>query len=143
MAYKTLQQTVANWQSGAQSKSGNYLEGVNATTVDVVGNAIAAQGAMVAGFSQAVSSGRWARNLSAVGTQGWKQITASTAGNWLAGVTNHASVTKYQTAMQTWLPIIDSVAAQAKAMPGGTTANRIARSQYFLTTLAAQKASGT
>jgi hypothetical protein len=142
MAYKTLQETVANWQSGSQAKSGNYLSGVQATTVDVVGNAIAAQAAMVAGFSQAVSSGRWARNLSAVGTQGWKTITASKAPNWLAGVTNPASVTKYQSAMQTWLPVIDQLAAQAKAMPGGTTANRIARSQFFLTQLAAQKAGG-
>lgn len=142
MAYKTLQETVANWQSGAQAKSGNYLTGVQGTTVDVVGNAIAAQGAMVAGFSQAVSSGRWARQLSAVGTAGWKTITISKAGNWLTGVTNAASVTKYQTAMSTWLPLIDNFAAQAKAMPGGTTAARIARSQFFLTQLAAQKAAG-
>lgn len=142
MAYKTLQQTVANWTAGASAKSQNYLDGVQGTTVDVVGNAIAAQGAMVAGFNQAVSSGRWANALSKVGTAGWKSATVAKAPAWLAGVTNPASVSKYNNAMSTWLPIIDSLAAQAKQMPGGTTANRIARSQFYLTQLAAAKASG-
>ena len=77
MAYKTLQQTVANWTAGASAKSQNYLDGVQGTTVDVVGNAIAAQGAMVAGFNQAVSSGRWANALSKVGTAGWKSATVA------------------------------------------------------------------
>jgi hypothetical protein len=142
MAYKTLAETVANWQSGSTAKSGNYAAGIAATTADVVGLAVAAQNAMVSNFSLAVSSGRWARQLQAVGTNGWKTITTQKAGNWLTGVTNQASINKYQSAMTTWLPIIDNFAAQAKAMPGGTTANRIARSQFFLTQLAAQKASG-
>jgi len=140
MAYKTLQQTVSNWQTRASSSQTAYTDGIQATTVDVVGNAIAAQSAMVSGFTQAVTSGRWARNLQAVGTAGWKTASVAKAPNYSTGI--QAGVGKYQTAMSTWLPIIDSLAAQAKAMPGGTTANRIARSQFYLTQLAAAKASG-
>ncbi|HTR78230.1 MAG TPA: hypothetical protein VMH39_08975 [Gemmatimonadaceae bacterium] len=137
---KTLQQTVQNWTNGAAGGQQAYVDGINGTTVDVVGNAIAAQSAMVSGFTQAVTSGRWARNLQAVGTSGWKTASVAKAANWGVGIS--AGQQKYQQAMSIWLPIIDSLAAQAKQMPGGTTANRIARSQFFLTQLAAAKASG-
>jgi hypothetical protein len=137
---KTLQQTVQNWTTRAGASQQAYTDGIQGTTVDVVGNAIAAGPAMVANFGVAYSSGRWARNLQAVGTAGWKTASVAKAANYGVGIT--AGAPKYQQAMGTWLPIIDSLAAQARSMPGGTTANRIARSQFFLTQMAAAKASG-
>lgn len=129
-----------NWQNSAGTAQANYAEGVQQTTVDVVGNAIAAQGAMVANFTQSVGNGTWARNLSAVGTTGWKAATLAKAPNYAQGF--QAGAQKYSQAMQTWGPRILSIAAAAKAMPGGTIDNRIARSVYLQRQLHAAKSQG-
>lgn len=128
-----------NWQNSAGKAATNYTDGVQSTTADVVGNAIQAQGAMVANFTASVSNGTWARNLSAVGNQGWKAATLAKAANYSTGFS--AGAQKYQTAMQTWGPIIEATATAAKNMPGGTIDNRIARAVYFARTLHNAKAS--
>lgn len=130
---KTLEQTLARWQAGAAAGQAAFSEGVQNTTVDVVGRAIAAQGAMLAGVQEAVTSGRWARELQRVGTSGWKEKTIAKAANYGVGV--QAGAQNYSTAMQTWLPRITSAANAAKAMPGTTLQQRLARSTYFATTL--------
>ena len=137
---KPLSTWATNWTNSAGTAQANYSAGVQATTVDVVGNAIAAQGAMVANFSASVTHGTWARNLSAVGTQGWKAATVAKASNYATGF--QAGAQKYATAMQTWGPRIEQIAAAAKAMPGGTTENRIARSVYLQRQLHAAKVGG-
>jgi len=130
---KTLEQTVSNWQAGAGAAQQRFVDGVQGTQVDVVGKAIAAQPALVAGFNQAVSSGFWAARLRAVGTAGWKDRTVAKAANYGVGI--QAGTPNYNQAMQVWLPRIQSVAAQAKNMPGGSIDNRIARSAYLQRTL--------
>ena len=130
---KSLQQTVSNWQTKASGAQTAFTDGVQGTTVDVVGRAIAAQPAMVSNFNQAVNSGYWAARLGAVGTSGWKAATVAKAANYSTGIS--AGVNAYQSAMQTWLPIIDQAAAAAKAMPGGSLGNNLARANYFATTL--------
>lgn len=130
---KTLDQTVSNWQTGATGAQQKFVDGVEGTTVDVVGRAVAAQSALLQGFNESVTSGRWAAKLRAVGTQGWKDKTTAKAANYGVGI--QAGQTAYASAMQTWLPRIQSVAAAAKNMPGGTIENRIARSAYLQRTL--------
>lgn len=137
---KPVNEWGTNWSNSAGTAATNYTAGVQGTDVDVVGRAIASQGAMVANFTQSVTNGTWARNLSAVGTQGWKAATVSKAANYQTGFT--AGKAKYDTAMQTWGPRILSIAAAAKAMPGGTTENRIARSVYLQRQLHAAKVGG-
>lgn len=137
---KPVSTWATNWQNSAGQAQANYAEGVQGTTVDVVGNAIAAQGAMVANFTQSVTSGLWARNLAAVGTSGWKTATIAKASNYATGF--QAGAQKYSTAMNTWGPRILSIAAAAKAMPGGTVENRIARSVYLQRQLHAAKQTG-
>lgn len=130
---KTLDQVVSRWQSGASGAQQAFTDGVQGTTVDVVGRAIANQAGMLAGVTQAVNSGFWASQLSKVGTQGWKSATVAKAGNYATGIA--AGLNKYQSSMQTWLPRIQSAGAAAKAMPGTTLDQRIARSAYVARTL--------
>ncbi len=130
---KTLEQTVTRWQAGAGGAQQAFQDGVNNTTVDVVGRAIANQAGLLQGFNDAVNSGRWAGALQRVGTSGWKARTIAKAANYGVGIT--AGVDKYSTAMGTWLPRINSAAAAAKAMPGATIDQRIARSAYLQRTL--------
>ncbi len=130
---KTLDQTVQNWQQGAGGAQQRYQDGVQNTTVDVVGRAIANQAGLLQGFNDAVNSGRWAGALQRVGTAGWKSQTVAKASSWSQGIT--LGVNAYSTAMGTWLPRINSAAAAAKAMPGATIDQRIARSAYLQRTL--------
>lgn len=136
-----LQQTIERWSSSGATGQQRYQEGVANTTVDVVARAIAAEGALVANFSQAVSSGRWRRGLQANGgTAYWKQQTQAKASNWSTGIS--AGRDKYANAMQTWFPRIQSAAQQARNMPGGTFAERMARATAYATTLHNQKIAG-
>lgn len=137
---KPVSTWATNWQNSAGKAQTNYTEGVQSTTTDVVGNAIAAQGAMVANFTQSVTNGTWARNLSAVGNQGWKNATLAKAGNYATGFA--AGAQKYASAMQVWGPRIEQISAAARAMPGGTVDNRIARSVYLQRQLHAAKVGG-
>lgn len=128
-----LTRAVDRWKQGAGGAQQRYVEGIQTTDSDPVANAIRAQGALVSNFTESVTSGRWARNLGAVGKTGWQQASVAKAANYGVGIT--AGADKYQTAMQTWGPIIDSVAAAARQMPGGTLSQNLARANFVATQL--------
>jgi hypothetical protein len=127
----TLQQTVDRWKAGASQGQTRFVEGVQATTEDPTQAAIAAQQKLLQGFNDAVQSGRWARNLAAVGMSGWKQATLDKANNYSTGI--NAGAGKYQTRMQTWLPITQQNAASVRSMPNNSFADSLARMQAFAT----------
>lgn len=137
---KTLQQTVANWTNSAPTATANYVAGIQSSTKPIVSAAVAAQGAMVSNFNTAVSSGRWANNLARVGDAGIKAAAVAKQANFSAGLSTGQA--KYQSAMQTWLPIIDNAAATVDAMPSGTLAASINRVTQFMTILHNAKLSG-
>lgn len=128
-----LATTVQRWRDSASAGQQRYTEGVQATQVDVVGRAIAAQPKLLSGFTAAVTSGRWARRLQERGTQGWKTATVAKAANYAVGIA--AGESEYQRAMQTWLPIIDSAAASVQSMPNTSFQDSIARMTAFATAL--------
>lgn len=130
---KSLAQTVQAWTNSGATAQANYVSGIQSSTKPIVQAAIASQGAMVANFNQAVQSGRWASKLSAVGDAGIKAAAVAKAANFSNGLTQGQA--KYQTAMQTWLPIIDAAAANANAMPSGSLAQNLARANAFATSL--------
>lgn len=128
-----LGQTTSRWQQGAAAGQQRYVEGVQNTTKDPTQAAIRAQGALLANFQQSVTSGRWARNLAAVGKGGWQAAVVAKAGNYSTGIA--AGADNYSAAMQTWLPRIHSAAAQVNNMPSGTLALNLARANAFATAL--------
>lgn len=135
-----LTTTVERWASSSAAGQSRYTEGVQATQVDVVQRAIAAEGALLQGFTQSVTSGRWRRALGQVGTQGWKTLTLAKANNYATGIA--AGRPKYEQSMSVWLPRIQQAAAQVNSMPGGTFAERMARATAYATTLHNQKIAG-
>lgn len=130
---KSLDQVVSKWSANASGAQQAFVDGVKNTTVDPTALAAAAAPAAKAGYNAAIDSGLWARSLQAVGKQGWQNATEAKAGNYGTGIA--AGQEKYQRKMQTWLPIIQQVGAAAKAMPGQTVEQRIARSAYVARTL--------
>lgn len=124
-----LATTVERWQQSASQGQQRYVEGVASTQKDVVGLAINAQSKMAANYAQAISSGRWARRLSEVGTAGWKAATQAKASNYSTGIA--AGRDKYQRAMTEWLPRIHSAAASVQSMPNNNIQDALARSNAF------------
>lgn len=123
----------SRWQQGAAQGQTRYVEGVRATQVDVVGRAIAQEGVLVANFSQAVTSGKWRRNLGAVGTSGWKQATEAKAPNYSTGV--NAAKDKYQQRIAPVLAFEAQLQGQIDSMPKGTLGDSIARMSAWATGL--------
>lgn len=130
---KTLDAVKAKWQQNTSASQQAYVDGVQNTTVDPTQLAIANESGYLSGVQSAVSTGLWRRKLAAVGKAGWQQATISKAANFANGVANGAD--KYERAMQQWLPVIQQVGAQAKAMPGQTIDQRLQRSAYVGRTL--------
>jgi hypothetical protein len=128
-----LSTTVQRWVSSAGAAQQRYTEGVQSSQVDVVGRAVAAQGKLLANVTQAISSGYWARRLADVGTAGWKQATLAKAANFSVGIA--AGEDKYRTAMQTWLPIIQSTSQQVQSMPNASFQDSLNRMTAFATAL--------
>lgn len=128
-----LATTVQRWQQGAGTGQQRYIEGVQGTQKDVVALAVSAQPKLLTNFNQAVNSGFWARRLQARGTAGWKTQTIAKASNWSTGIA--AGLQDYQTAMQTWLPIIQAAAASVQGMPNATFQDSLNRMTAYATAL--------
>jgi hypothetical protein len=125
MAVAPAQTWGANWSAGVSSAGTKYTDGINATTVDVVGKAIANQGALLANFNAVVSSGEWARRLAAVGTAGWKAAAIAKAANYITGAT--AGLSRYQNFAQQAQPFWSNLQATVDGMPSGSLADSLQR----------------
>lgn len=130
---KTLTQVTEKYSANAGAAGPAWLQGVNNTSVDPTALAAANSAGYLAGVQAAVSSGLWARKLTAVGKTGWLAACDAKSGNYATGIS--AGQQKYDSAMATWLPILQQTGAAAKAMPGQTIQQRIARSAYVQQTL--------
>jgi hypothetical protein len=128
-----LATTVSRYTGSAGTAQQRYSEGIQGTTVDPTALAVQAQAALLSNFTAAVTSGHWARKLQAVGANGWKSASIAKASNYATGI--QAGAQKYQTAMQTWLPIIQQTAAQVKSTPALSFQDRLQRSVAFATAL--------
>lgn len=114
------------------NNSGTYIKnGVNRVTVAPGQSAAAAQDRLVAGFNAAVTSGKWARNVSAVSLQSWQSAMIDKGiGRISAGVTQ-AQKTKVDKITRL-LANVDGAAAAANALPKGGLAQGIARATAFM-----------
>jgi hypothetical protein len=121
----TPQQWADSWSAGVSGAGTKYTDGIQNTTVDVVGRAIAKQGDLLAGFTAAVTSGEWARRLSAVGTAGWKSAAIAKAANYMTGAT--AGKARFQNFAQQAQPFWANASAAIDGMPSGGKANALAR----------------
>jgi hypothetical protein len=130
---KDLASVVRKWTANASGAQQAYIDGIESTTVDPTALAIANEQGYLAGVQSAVTTGLWRRKLSAVGRAGWQAASIAKASNFSTGIAAGAS--KYERSMTTWLPIIQQAGVAAKAMPGQTLDQRLARSAYVGRTL--------
>lgn len=135
---KSVQQVVDKWAANAGGAQGAFTDGVNNTTVDVVGRAIAQESVLLQNFNQAVTSGRWAQSLTASGgTANWKAKTVAKASNYGTGIA--AAKGKFQSAMTKLLPYIQQGQTMIEAMPSGSIAASKNRATAWIDYMAAGK----
>jgi hypothetical protein len=141
MAIPNAQTVADRWAAGAGQGGQRYADGVASTDVDVVGRAIAAKGALLSNFANAVQSGLWERRLSATGNQGWKSaVAAKGAANYSTGVA--AAKNKYQQKMTAVLQVEAGLQQQIDSMPSGTPAANDARMLAWANGMRQAKANG-
>lgn len=88
---KTAQQAAANWAGSAGRAATDWEQGVQSYTGDWAGATTRQQAAMTSNWNQAVSSGRWANGVNAIGTNGWKNKTVAKSSAYNLGFTNGAA----------------------------------------------------
>jgi hypothetical protein len=113
------------WSAGVSGASQKYVDGIRNTQKDQAGKAVAAQAALLANFTEAVASGRWAAKVMARGTAYWKSQSEAKAANFLTGAT--AGKANYLAAAQVLYPYETQLQAQIDSMPSGTRAASLAR----------------
>jgi hypothetical protein len=141
MAVKPASAWGSAWGSGVAGASQKYTDGINNTTVDVAGKAIAAQAALLANFTNAVTSGEWARRLAAVGTAGWKSAAIAKAANYTTGAT--AGLSRYNNFATQAQPFWTNASGAIGGMPSGNRGAALARVGAWMDAMATFKQSYT
>ena len=119
MARKNVAASIEKWKKNMAASGEAMKAGILATTESPTQKAAAAQDKYAAGVNEAVSSGRYARNLQAVTLQDW-QSAASTKGvtNMTNGV--RSLTPRAQRGMQDQMAYAQTVSDQVQGMPNTT-----------------------
>ena len=112
---KSAAQAVARWQAAAPAAGGTWLSGIQSTTVDVMGKAVNAIPAAIAGYTQSLTSGAYAKAVAASGgTENWKTKAEAKQGNYVTGI--NAGAPKFESAigkiMQAMPGVVNSLPAR-------------------------------
>lgn len=131
MARTTPQDWLTRWGNGLNGAGARIKAGVAQVQVAPGQSAAAKSDKMLAGVMESVTSGRWARNVSAVSLTQWQDSMANKGvANISAGVAQAqknkvASITKM-------LQDNDSAVAAVANMPTDTLEQRIAKANAFM-----------
>ncbi len=95
---KTAQQASAKYQASIPAATTNWIQGINNTTVDVMGRAVNAIPAAIQGYTQSLQSGAYARAVTASGgTANWKAKSDAKQTNFGTGI--NAGLPKFESAI--------------------------------------------
>lgn len=131
MARTTAAQWLQRWGSGLNNAGQRIKEGVAKVTVAPGQAAAAKVQKMRNGVLQAIDSGKWANNVSAVPLSTWQQaMSVKGTANIASGVTQ-AQQTK-QGKIQQMLDDNDAALAAIASMPSDTPDQRIQRAVAFM-----------
>lgn len=127
----TAQQWLAKWKTNLDGAGTYITNGVNAVTVAPGVAAAQAQDRMLSGVQQAVQSGKWARNVSAVPLQSWKDAMLKKGLGRISAGTAQAQTTAVQS-VTTLLNNVQSSVAVANQLPKGGLQQGIARAVAYM-----------
>lgn len=132
MAQKTAAQSAAKWTRNAQGATQALTDGINNVQVAPGVLAAAKQDKMLQKITEAITSGKWAANVSAVTLADWKNAML-TKGVQRYGAGVSQAQPKFQAFMQKLLPFQANISQQVAAMPDLTLQDNINRAVFFMT----------
>lgn len=123
MAVKNATTIAQKWRDRLQSATQQMTDGVRAVTVAPGVAAAAKADVMKARLLDAINSGKWAKNVSAVSLNDWQQAMITTG---IPRVATGAGdkVGKVEKFMTKFLPYVEGVRKQIAAMPKSTDQDR-------------------
>lgn len=133
MSIASSQSAADRWKQAGASSQQRFVDGVNSTQKDPGALAAAQVQKLLTNLTQAITSGRWQRAVTAMGPAAWKQVTVAKAANWGVGIA--ASVDKYRAAYDAMLPTMQATQSRIDGMPSATLADSIARATEWMTSL--------
>ena len=104
---KSVQQGSSNYSNSGGRAQADWLAGIQNTTKDQAGLAVAAGARYIQAVNEAYSSGRWAAGLNRRGTSYWKQRAEAKQAAYGAGITAGAS--NYAAAAAKLYPAIQNI----------------------------------
>lgn len=139
IATKDIGTIASKWSTRAQAAGPDYSAGVKSTTKDWAGLTVAASDNFAAGVSQAVADGRFAKGVTAAGTQKW-QAAASGKGaqRYPSGVA--AGAPAFSNGFAPFLQVIQNVNLPPRSPRGSP--NNIQRVSAIATALHQKKVGG-
>ena len=141
MSKVTPQQAAEKWSRNLGASTEDIRRGVERVSVAPGQLAADAQDRLVAAFTEAVRTGKWATRVAGVSLQEWKQALLTKGLPRIAGGAQ-AATPKMQRFMADFLPFVDSVQAEVKSMPNMTLEDRIQRSVANMRRLSEYKRPG-
>ncbi len=132
MSKVNAQEWLKKWGTNLNAASQYIRDGVGRVTVAPGIAAAAAADRMLAGIQEAVSSGMWAKRVSAVSLAEWQSSMINKGLPHISQGVSQAQKTK-GAEIQALLSAIDSVQAEVQAMPKGGLSNNVARAVAFMT----------
>lgn len=135
MAQKNPTQVAAKWAQRAQGATQALQDGINNVQTAPGALAAAKQDKMLQNLTAAITSGKWANNVSAVTLQQWKD-SMLTKGVQRYGAGVSAAQPKMQAFMTKLLPFQANIQAQLAAMPDLTLQDNIQRAVFMMTEMA-------
>ena len=140
MARVNANEYLSKWGTNLNASSTYIKNGVNRVTVAPGQAAAAAADRMIAGVTNAVASGKWQRNVSAVSLQQWQSAMINKGLTRIAAGVTQAQATKVDKITRL-LANVDAAAATANALPKGGLQQGIARATAFMTAMSQASAS--
>lgn len=132
---KSPQTAIAKWSKNGGQSDQAWVDGINSVTENPMHKAANRADAALAGFSDAITSGRWARKLQSLPTSAWSGPSVAKRGNYKAGFQG-PGLTKYTNFYNAIAPVYasSSLAAKAAKQQGvGATQRMIANANAMRT----------
>jgi hypothetical protein len=126
MATKTPQSVADKWKRRLQAATQDVTDGVNAVRVNPAEQAVQKQAKLLANFTAAVNSGKWAAGLQRTTLQSWQQAMIQKGVPRIAQGAE-AGMPKMQAFMQQLLPYQDTLSQQVANMSDLSLEDSIAR----------------
>lgn len=126
----TAEEATQRLIQGAQGATGRYVDGIRGYQGNPMEAAAAKSAKALAGFQDAIQSGKWQRGLAGSSREEWVAgATAGGASAWVAGLT--AKSAKVARKLGPALEATYTVADRVASMPTDTIQQRIAKSTAY------------